>query len=620
MSGNNSFIKSMNGIVSFDSNGTTIEGDVITSGEIECTTLNATDVNATGALNTSYLFVDFIDKNIGTYITFISDVLFDYKIYCSEFFAATASTINFYANTTFHNSINVESINGNPDGSISKQLKIGFFNDNTTSVNIGRAEQIILGTVYPAIPARTTFYAVGNDDLANKLYVDNMASAGIVGLTNIFTGASNTFNNFIKTSKIDSVTPSAIYNFLTSHTGQINIGSTASDIVIGSTVSPVRTAYVPLISNDICNKSYVDSVAGGGGILTTNNVWTGTNQFGTITTNTGNFNNSSATTTCRLYSSTTDAVINIGQNQVTGGLLIGAAGTRTGDITIGAATCNTTIRSTLSVYNRINVQEPANNFELFENLTGNLNICNNQLSGVINIGQNKTSGWLLLSSPTVVTIIKGEMSCEQNITMSNPTYRKIYSPSSSIPFEIRGDNTLNVIGSSTTKFGSWNGGQVELATQSFSNIVIGAGGTGANARTTTLAHNTINIGQSTSTSTVNGVLVATNPAGVNCHLWGKLSYVTTNVNYTIVLADINNEFYLTITGGNPRIITMPARKLGQVLHFRSLSANNQLLTITGSSGSFKNPADNTNSPSYSLTTGRSVTYFDDGTNLIAFSN
>jgi hypothetical protein len=30
--------------------GTTIEGDEITTGEIDCTTLNATDVNATGSL------------------------------------------------------------------------------------------------------------------------------------------------------------------------------------------------------------------------------------------------------------------------------------------------------------------------------------------------------------------------------------------------------------------------------------------------------------------------------------------------------------------------------------------------------------------------------------------
>jgi hypothetical protein len=93
MSGNNSYIKSMNGIVSFDSNGTTIEGDTITSGKIDCTTLNAKDVNATGALNTSYIYVDFMDKNIGTYITFISDVLFDYKLYVSNLWPSIGSNI-----------------------------------------------------------------------------------------------------------------------------------------------------------------------------------------------------------------------------------------------------------------------------------------------------------------------------------------------------------------------------------------------------------------------------------------------------------------------------------------------------------------------------------------------
>ena len=93
MSGNNSYIKSMNGIVSFDSGGTSIDGDVITSGEIDCTTLNAKDVNATGALNTSYIYVDFMDKNIGTYITFISDVLFDYKLFVSSLWPSTGSNI-----------------------------------------------------------------------------------------------------------------------------------------------------------------------------------------------------------------------------------------------------------------------------------------------------------------------------------------------------------------------------------------------------------------------------------------------------------------------------------------------------------------------------------------------
>ena len=62
MSGNVSYIKSLNGIVSFDSNGTTIEGDKVTSGTIDCTNLNATDIKATGSLNTSYIFVDYYNN------------------------------------------------------------------------------------------------------------------------------------------------------------------------------------------------------------------------------------------------------------------------------------------------------------------------------------------------------------------------------------------------------------------------------------------------------------------------------------------------------------------------------------------------------------------------------
>jgi hypothetical protein len=247
MSGNNSYRKSMNGIVSFDSGGTTIDGDVITSGEIDCTTLNATDVNATGALNTSYIFVDIMDKNIGTYITFISDVLFDYKLYASSLWASNGTDITVNGLLNITNRLKTESIEGLGTNSTTKQLKIGQDNDNTTSINIGRAAQTILGTVYPAIPPRTTFYAVGDNDICNKLYVDTVTGGvSILASTNIFTGTSNTFNNVINTSQIDSITPSSKYDLLTSHTGTLNIGITASAITLGSSSVPVRSAYLPL--------------------------------------------------------------------------------------------------------------------------------------------------------------------------------------------------------------------------------------------------------------------------------------------------------------------------------------------------------------------------------------
>jgi len=208
----------------------------------------------------------------------------------------------------------------------------------------------------------------------------------------------------------------------------------------------------------------------------------------------------------------------------------------------------------------------------------------------------------LLGSAASTIIIKGALSCEKEIYLGNSTSTNIYSTNVSAPFQIRGDNTLNVIGSGLSKFGSWNGGNVELGTQSFSNIVIGAGGTGTNSRTTI----------------IKGTLIASGSGSGDITFWGLTQFASTNANYTIVGTAINKDFYLTISGGNPRIITMPARKAGQIIHIRSLSAVNQLLTCVGSSGNFVNPGNNTPSVSYSLPTASSVNYFDNGTDLIAF--
>ena len=79
MSGNGSYIKSMNGIVSFDSNGTTIEGGNITSDVIDCATLNASST-----INTSTIYTDFIVNNANAYITMVGDTTFNNKLYASS--------------------------------------------------------------------------------------------------------------------------------------------------------------------------------------------------------------------------------------------------------------------------------------------------------------------------------------------------------------------------------------------------------------------------------------------------------------------------------------------------------------------------------------------------------
>ena len=81
MSGNGSYIKSMNGIVSFDSGGTTIEGDEITTG-----TLNCTNLNATTDVNTITTYTNFIENNTSSSITITGDTTFNNDIYVSNLY------------------------------------------------------------------------------------------------------------------------------------------------------------------------------------------------------------------------------------------------------------------------------------------------------------------------------------------------------------------------------------------------------------------------------------------------------------------------------------------------------------------------------------------------------
>lgn len=129
MSGNGSYAKSMNGIVSFDDgNGTTIEGNEINTDIINCNTLNAqTDVN------TSTIYTNFINSGTVGYVQCLTDVVFNAEVEAS-------------------------------------------------------------------------FVPTSNNQLCNKLYVDTVATSGstILSSTNVFTGASNTFNNYLITSNIVS--------------------------------------------------------------------------------------------------------------------------------------------------------------------------------------------------------------------------------------------------------------------------------------------------------------------------------------------------------------------------------------------------------------------------------
>jgi len=660
----------MNGIVSFDSNGTTIEGDKVTSGTIDCTTLNATDVKATGSLNTSYIFVDYMDKNVNEYITFISDVLFDYKLFVSNLWPASAGLITLNGSLNISDILRTASLEAKGGTSIYKKLKIGQDNDYTDSIYIGRAEQNILGTVYPAIPPRTTFYAVGDDDIANKKYVDSVsAGTNILSLTNIFTGTSNTFNNLIKTSQIDSVTPSSTYNLLTSHTGDINIGTTASEISLGSASVPVRSAYVPLITYDLCNKSYVDSVASGvgTGLLASTNTWTGASNTFNNTVNLGGayrFTGANiegitdGTTTYGIMNNITTASVRIGHSMTSGTLAIGNNKTSgevnimnnaggTGNINImdnGNGAVNLIRNSTTTAYVNIanTFKISKNNFENY-NLVSSFNFCNNLLSTTTmnmgGLGTVKVCNSLILSSNSMKSsaindtielfnnITTGTVNLARNITTGIINIGTSSLTTSTINIGNLGeinigttvtDKTINIGGPylSTGNVKIWN--NIYITTNS-----IYSGGVA----------NTINLFNNITTGTVNfcnGLTTGLLQIGVgkikfgSKQIYGYTEYDNISTSNFTIPSTINKEYFIIISGSTPRVITLPSSTAvtGQIINIRNSSGatSHQITTFPSTTiGIFPTQAGSGYfQPAWSMPASTSQRFYFDGASWIGF--
>jgi hypothetical protein len=346
MSGNGSYIKSMNGIVSLDTGGTIIEGGDISSDVVNCNTINATlDITSSNAYCGS-VYTDFIINNGNTDTVFIPPVV---------------------------------------------------FNDTV----------------------KASFVPTTNDSLCNKLYVDNITAGSILTLPNTFTGTSNTFNNVINTSKIDSITPSNTYNLLSSHTGQLNIGPTGAtgNINIGSATVPVRSSYTPIAANDLCNKTYVDSVVP----ITTNllpatNIWTGvSNTFNNVV----NIGPTGATGPSQLKLLSNGISTTYGTDTIDFGI-----GITTGTVNIGRQLGNgggsVVLNDNFKFYNDVPNDtlhfRTINQFdevEICSNLTGgSLSIGSGLTNGSCNIASSLTSGVLNLASG----IISGEINIGEGIS------------------------------------------------------------------------------------------------------------------------------------------------------------------------------------------------------------
>jgi len=167
---------------------------------------------------------------------------------------------------------------------------------------------------------------------AEKTFIDNVNMTN--GLLGNYINASSSLDTPAIGSGLGSDSLSVGYNQTTgvlnlgcrsNRTSAINIGTLATGnapIIIGSTASTTQTAthnaittfnkipncsVVPTSGDNLCNKTYVDSMSGAG-LLNSNNTWTGTNNFKDVVY----INNPSATKTMILKSTNQNITYTLG--------------------------------------------------------------------------------------------------------------------------------------------------------------------------------------------------------------------------------------------------------------------------------------------------------------------
>lgn len=135
-----------------------------------------------------------------------------------------------------------------------------------------------------------------NDNYDNALMLFDCSATGVNTINSykpLTISASSTTLNTMKGQYIDlfagqlrmfsgSTGGSAVYFYVPPSGRSIMDFSTTNADMVGQynlTSNNMTCSVAPTTGNEYCNKTYVDSVAGGGGLLSSNNTWTGSNTF-----------------------------------------------------------------------------------------------------------------------------------------------------------------------------------------------------------------------------------------------------------------------------------------------------------------------------------------------------
>ena len=361
---------------------------------------------------------------------------------------------------------------------------------------------------------------------------------------------------------ISAITPTETFNFLDTQTANIYIGETTtgtSGQIIQIGAPALTTVKVGAIS---IKDSTIDTLSASSAISIANSERTGTlrinsNYYSTNSVYLGSEKTTTVIDGNTLTLGSISSILRVGAQQTSGTMEIATSPSRTGALYI-----NSTTGATNSVY-----LGAAGTTTVIDGNTltlGSASTATTNTNTFTSTGLITANGGVTIPTGKILTVVGNIGTTSVPITMNASTSTLFTS------------STISCRSGGMATFTSWNSADVNIGTESFSDLYLGYYAS-ANGKTTRIrTENVIIGGGSTGTTTINNTL----SAGVGT-LSGATAYETKAASYTIP-STINRDYYLVVTLAAVTI-TLPAVKLNQIIHIRNASGGS--ITLTAPTGS-----------------------------------
>ena len=366
--------KSMNGIIVLsDGAGTTIEGGTITTDNLDLVNLNVDNIagianndninlyTATtgtvqlGSLSTTAININALELNLNS--TNTTNII--------------SSNMSFNNTNNFRiNSSNISSV-ATRDNFIKATRFASLVGENQVLINTNSTST---GTVTIDAGSAVSINNANGKPTNIGLLRLNAGTISVNGTTDIFLQPATTVGK-VKISGAQQIEASAPLNGMT-----IGADLTGTGLFLGNASIPPSTFGTATSAYQLVNYQTALALIGGGSVLSTDNIWTGTNEFN----NDVSFNGSDV----RINSTTTiSGLTNINQGGSLG-TTINTAG-NTGTIVMGnvSTPTNTISGAAVNINNSVNGNV---NIASVLNTTSTITIGNNSANCTLNIGRQMT--------------------------------------------------------------------------------------------------------------------------------------------------------------------------------------------------------------------------------------